>query len=128
MAFWLFMLFCCLLIPGTMLFFGRLWSRRPPKSINGAYGYRTARSMQNIETWTFAHQYCGRLWQWTGWVLLLLSAASLLLVWGQGIDRVGIAGFVISMTQCLILILTILPVERALRREFDEQGRRRPRS
>ena len=29
----------------------------PPKKINYLYGYRTSRSMKNIENWNFANQY-----------------------------------------------------------------------
>lgn len=50
-----------LLIPGTMVLFGYVWKKHPPKTINGIYGYRTRRSMQNWATWEFAHQYCARL-------------------------------------------------------------------
>ena len=55
-----------LLIPGTMVLFGYVWKKHPPKTINGIYGYRTRRSMQNWATWEFAHQYCARLWRKLG--------------------------------------------------------------
>lgn len=56
MFFWIFMLFVDLVTPLIMILFGRLFLTRPPKSINGVYGYRTARSMKNKETWAFAHR------------------------------------------------------------------------
>ena len=79
--FWGFMLVCCLLIPVSMLVIGGLWRTRPPERVNSVYGYRTARSMKNRETWAFAHAYCGGLWRKMGWVLLVISAVALL---GEG--------------------------------------------
>ena len=34
------------LLSGTMIGFGFLFQKRPPKNINGLYGYRTAMSMK----------------------------------------------------------------------------------
>ena len=42
-----------------------------PKHINGMLGYRTTRSMKNMDTWKFAHDYCGKLWWKIGWVMIL---------------------------------------------------------
>ena len=61
MGFWLFCTASSLLIPLVMLFFGRRFLTKPPKSINSLYGYRTARSMKNQQTWDFAHRVCGKL-------------------------------------------------------------------
>ena len=61
MWFWWFMLISSLLIPALMITAGWFMWKRPPKKINSAIGYRTSRSMKNINTWQFAHHYCGRL-------------------------------------------------------------------
>ena len=37
-------------------------SKYPPKEINGIIGYRTTMSRKNMDTWKFAHDYCGKLW------------------------------------------------------------------
>ena len=34
MGFWIFMLFCDLLIPAVMIGFGGVWKKKPPKEIN----------------------------------------------------------------------------------------------
>lgn len=49
MGMWFFSLFSCLLIPGTMVFFGLLWKKRPPKDVNPLYGYRTSMSAEARE-------------------------------------------------------------------------------
>ena len=56
MGFWIFMLVMDLLIPVTMVFIGKRFQKKPPKEINGIYGYRTAMSMKNKETWEYAHR------------------------------------------------------------------------
>ena len=53
MGFWIFMLACDLLIPVTMIGFGAYFQKGGPKEINGAFGYRTKRSMKNKEIWEF---------------------------------------------------------------------------
>ena len=63
MGFWIFMFLSNELIPILMLLFGWIFKKHPPKNINSVYGYRTSMSTKNIETWNFAHAYCGRLWQ-----------------------------------------------------------------
>ena len=61
MGFWIFMLIMVLLIPITMIVIGRLFLNNAPKDINYVFGYRTKRSMMNLETWKFAHEYIGNL-------------------------------------------------------------------
>lgn len=123
-GFWIFMLVSDLLIPGMMILFGWLFLNRPPKEINSFYGYRTSMSTKNKDTWDFAHQYFGRLWYRAGWILLPLTAAAMLSVLGKGDGVVGICGGIICGIQCIFMIGMILPTERALRRNFDKNGKR----
>ena len=51
-----------LLVPLIMIGIGLSFLKKPPKDINGAYGYRTPMSMKNQDTWDFAHRVCGRVW------------------------------------------------------------------
>ena len=125
MGFWIFMLVCDLLIPFTMIYFGRRFRTNPPDQINGIYGYRTKRSMKNMDTWKFAHDYCGKLWQRTGWIMFAVSVIPLLLFCGKEIQTVSKLGLTLCMLQCVALVLTFIPVESALKRKFDEYGRSR---
>lgn len=50
-----------LLIPVVMIVAGRMMWKHPPKNINEVIGYRTGHSMKNMDTWKFAHNYCGKL-------------------------------------------------------------------
>ena len=55
MWFWWFMLICDMIIPIVMVIVGRIMWKHCPKHINGISGYRTTRSMKNMDTWKFAH-------------------------------------------------------------------------
>lgn len=50
-----------LLIPVLMILSGKAMQNHCPKNINGMIGYRTPRSMKNMDTWKYAHEYCGGL-------------------------------------------------------------------
>ena len=125
MGFWLFVTVMDLLVPAIMLYFGRRFQKKPPEKINQIYGYRTARSMKNQETWRFAHETCGRLWVRLGAVLLLLSLAAAAMTFGSGVETAGIVSAVVVVVQMVVVIGSIVPVERALKRNFDDQGRKR---
>lgn len=125
MGFWIFMLCMNLLVPAVMLFAGKHFSATPPGKINNVYGYRTKRSKQNQETWEFAHRTFGVLWQRLGWAVLAVSVGVMLPVMGRGTETVSMVGTALCLVQCVVLVASIWPVERALAREFDENGRRR---
>ena len=124
---WAILLVDVFAVPAILLGFGRRFLKKPPQGINSAYGYRTSMSMKNQDTWDFAHQVCGRVWWRMGWLMLALSAV--LLAWMQG--RPGgehtnwLLGILVAFGEGAVLILTIIPVERALKRTFDKNGNRR---
>ena len=123
--FWLFMLAMDLLIPGVMLGFGKEFQKNPPAEINPGYGYRTTMSMKNKLTWDFAQKYMGEVWDRAGRWLLIPSVLPLLLVLGRDVGTVGMAGLAVSGVQLVVMLGTILVVERALKKNFDQNGKRR---
>lgn len=125
MGFWIFCLAMVLLIPVIMLIIGRFFLHRPPRRINHLCGYRTPRSMKNQATWDFAHKTCGRIWFRVGLVLLPVSAAAMVPSLGRDVDTVGLWCAVVTLIQVGVLVGSIVPVERALKRNFDESGRKR---
>ena len=62
MWFWWFILICDCIIPAIMIIAGRMMWKHCPKKINGVVGYRTKMSMINMDTWRFAHDHAGKLW------------------------------------------------------------------
>lgn len=125
MGFWIFMLIMDLLIPAIMIGFGSYSATRAPKDINYVFGYRTTMSMKNKDTWEFAHHNNGKIWRFVGWVMLLPSIVAMIFVFGKSSDTVGIFGGIVVCVQTVILIVSIIPTEVALRKTFDENGFRR---
>lgn len=122
LGYWLFMLAVILLMPLTMIIFGRHFMHNPPKDINGSYGYRTSMSMKSRETWDFSHRYFGKLWFILGLILLPLSAAAMLFLLGKSVGTIGNASIVIMAVQLVFVIVPIFPTEAALKRNFDFNG------
>lgn len=125
MWFWGFLFVCDLFIPILMIVVGYMIWKHSPKKINRMIGYRTARSMKNIDTWKFAHDYCGRLWWKIGWFMLIPSMVIHLPFYHSSEKMVGIVGTIVCTIQCVILIVSVFLTERALRRTFTEAGIRR---
>ena len=122
--FWIFTLVMVLLIPGTMMFFGNDFLRCSG-TINRVHGYRTRRSMASQEAWDFAHRTCGRLWKRAGKWMLALSLPAMLVSLGFSIEGIAVWGTGIVVVQTAVMCATIFPVERALKQNFDQFGRKK---
>lgn len=125
MGFWIYMFIMNLLIPFTMIGFGKYFLKKAPKEINPVFGYRTTMSMKNKDTWEFAHRYCGQIWYVCGLILLPLSIVPMLFVIGQSDDTIGTLGAVICLVQIIPLVGAVLPTEKALKKNFDKDGNKR---
>lgn len=125
MGFWFFMLVMDLLFPATMIGIGKSFQKAAPKDINPVYGYRTAMSMKNRDTWEFAHRHCGRLWFRLGLVLLPVNLIPMLLVIWESRELVNIVGSVLCAIDMVVIIASIFPTEAALKRTFDQDGNRK---
>ncbi len=125
MWFWWFIFVCDLLIPILMIIAGNMMWKHAPEKINGIIGYRTACSMKNTDTWKFAQDYCGRLWWKMGWIMFIPSVVIHFPFYQSSENVIGIVAAIVCTIQCLILVFTIFPTERALKRTFTEEGIRR---
>ena len=127
MGFWIFMLIMDLLLPFTMIGFGRYFMKKAPKEINSVFWISmwTSMFMKNKDTWEFAHKYCGKVWYVCGMVMLPITVIFMLLVIGKNEDCVGSIGGIICGVQLIPLIGSILPTEIALKKNFDKNGTRR---
>ncbi len=125
---WIFWVIINLLIPVSMLTFGWVFDKHPPKTINGGYGYRTSMSKKNQDTWDFAHHYCGKLWLKIGVVLTFATLIPMIFIIGKGqVALSTFTGFMITI-QMTLLIISIFPTEVALRKKFDKEGHYRDQS
>lgn len=108
-----------------MLIGGYCMYKNPPKEINGLVGYRTTMSKKNNDTWSVAHEYCGRLWMKLGLMLLIPSIIVQIPFVHSDDDAIVIVTLIIETIQLVVLIGSIVSVEKALKRTFDENGIRR---
>lgn len=125
MWFWWFMFVSNMLMPVILLIGGRMMWKHCPKEINSVIGYRTKRSMKNMDTWKFAHEYCGKLWWRMGLLLLFPSILVQLPFVHSSEEIIGTVGIVICTVQVILLVASIFPTERALKRTFTDEGVRR---
>ena len=125
MWFWIVMFICNLIIPLLMIIFGKVMYQHTPKTINGVYGYRTKMSMKNKETWQFAHNYCGKLWVKIGYILLMPTIIVQLPFINSNQNIIGTVSGVISIFQIAVLLYSIVLVEKELKKNFDQDGRKR---
>ncbi len=109
-----------LMVPVITLIAGYLMYRHTPKSINVLVGYRTNRSMINQDTWDFANNYCAKLWIKLGIITSVISFLIYILF-----DVNETVSIVIVLIQTFLLLFSIIPVEKALKNTFDENGNRR---
>ena len=122
MGFWIYMFIMDLLIPIIMILFGRAFLKKAPKEINYVFGYRTSRSMKNRDTWEFAHRYCGKIWLICGLALIPFVAGIMLCFIGADTKTVGYVGASMLVFPLLLIILSVILTERALKNTFDKSG------
>ena len=125
MWFWWFMFICNMLYSVTMIGAGWFMWKHSPKKINSVVGYRSKRSMINMDTWKFAHENCGKRWWKIGWIMLVPTILIQIPVYGKSDDLIGWIGVGICIVECTILLVSIIPTEKALKEAFTEDGIRR---
>ena len=123
---WIFMLICNLLIPAAAVWYGRRFRASPPREPNAWFGCRTARSMKSRDAWNFAQRKMGEVWGRWGYAMVppVLVCQGLTLLCPT-VDGMCLWSLPITTAEVLLLLLSMIPVERALRENFDENGRRR---
>lgn len=99
--------------------------KKPPKEINGIVGYRTKMSKKNQDTWEFAHNYCGKLWLKLGIALFIPTVVAQIPFVHSSDTVIGNMTLIVEAVQLVVLISSVIPVEQALKKAFDENGVRR---
>lgn len=125
MWFFITMFICNALIPLAMLIGGYCMYKNNPKKRNRFLEYRTEMSRKNKDTWMFAHNYCGKLWLKLGTALLVTTIIAQIPFMNSSDDVIGTVTLIVETIQLIVLIGSIVLVERALKRTFDENGVRR---
>lgn len=104
----------------VLLLIGLIWKYYPPKKINSLYGYRTAMSMKNEDTWRFANNYAA-MWMVRVYAFLFMVAI-FLFSWPLPFKQ--IEGIMLAPV-LLGLVLIIVRTESYLNTLFDKDGRRK---
>ncbi len=123
-GFYIFAFIFGVMLPLLMIFMGRVFEKKPPKSINYIYGFRTTMSMKNTKTWEYAHKRCGILWKKIGIILLIVTIATNLVCipFINTKDSIGIILLIVMAVQLFMLIATVFFVEKELKAKFDKNG------
>jgi len=117
---WTISFFTNLGLPVLMIILGQVLLKKPPKNINGIYGYRTSMSMKNKDTWEFAHQYCGNLWVKTGIAML-----PVVVLWQVITARLSMWSILLAPIESAVMLVTVVLTEIALHKTFDRNGARK---
>lgn len=76
--------------------------------------------MKSQEAWDFAHRYSGRLWCGCGAVLLCLTVLMMMWLYGKSESQSTVIGGAVCIAQCVVMLLSTLPTESALKRKFGD--------
>lgn len=94
----------------VFLLAGLVMTLFPPRKINSLYGYRTMRSMKNIDNWNLAQQLSAKYLIIIGLILLLLGAT--VAIFDINEFYTSLAGFAILI---LAVIFLFVKTESALK-------------
>lgn len=72
------------------------------------------------DTREFAHHYCGKLWRFIGWIMLIVSIIIMIYPIGKDTGYVGAFGGALAVVQAIVLIVSVIPTESALKKHFDK--------
>ncbi len=118
--FWWFMFISNMIISVLLIFFGGLFIKNPPKKINKGFGYRTKRSMANIESWNLAHKTAGGVLLKSGVIMTIINIIVMLILYGKDTNLIGYVGGGLSVITILAVFLTIPVTEKKLKEAFTE--------
>ena len=122
MFYWWFMFVSVMLIPVVLFLFGKFFSKDVPMGINAFCGYRTKRSMKNENTWAFANKYWGRLAAKLAVLSAVLTARAMALVYNGDEGAVTAVASISAAIQIIMLIVSVILTEKALKAAFDKNG------
>jgi len=124
-GFWLYMTLVAVVIPFAMILVGYRLTGKIPVKRSSPFGYRSKRAKLNDDTWEFANKHCGKTWYMLGIALVVLSLGVMRGCRAESREMMVVIGGALVILQFFALLISMLPTELALRRNFDEQGNRR---
>ena len=116
---------CTLIVPVIVLLVGLLFLKVKIKDVNSVLGYRTSMSMKNQDTWDFANSYFPKVWIILSIGMIIVTLLLWLILNKQSESVVERAATAITLVQTALMVLSIVPCEIALRKNFDKDGNRK---
>jgi len=109
------------LLPTILFIIGFAFSKYPPKKINSFSGYRTTRSMKNIDTWNEANKYSANLlFEYSIFLLVIITLGVILTLKSfKLIAIVDLGSVVLSFT---FIIVVIVKTENHLKKVFENSS------
>ena len=95
-----------------------LFEKMPPKDINMIYGYRTKRSMKNLDTWKVANSFSAKLLRGLT-VILVTIQLPLFFICSPPMSLLWT-----SIAWVIGLFMVIYRTEQYLKKTFDQEGNR----
>ena len=124
MIYWLIIFLVDLLYSLVMIWGGSYMVKHADGNINYFIGYRSSLSLKNKDTWKFANEDCGKRWLKIGKIMLVPTILVHIPVYGKGDARIGWLSLVICIIECTVMILSIVPTEKALKENFTVDGKK----
>ncbi len=121
---WAICFICSLFTPLVIVFAGWVMRTNCIKR-NNFCGYRTKMSMKNDDTWKFANEICGKLWWRIGWILFFSTILIFLIIIKFSDNTSTFITIFLMTVECLMIVLSIILVEKAIKKTFDKDGNRK---
>lgn len=117
MEFWIFMTICDLVVPVVMIAGGFVLRGRA--NISSTDSDRKVFPKVTDEVWVRSHHICARVWIVVGSIMLVLTAIFQFLLIDSEHSHIGNMGILFVTLQCLVLLITLVHVEHAVKKIFD---------
>ena len=111
--------FTNLLIPTIMIIASGWLLFFTPQKINSFFGYRTTRSMKNTDTWIYAQKLSGKIMFIIGILVFFITIIIQIPYYNSDDNTISTLGMIITFSQIIIILISIIPVEIALKKKFD---------
>ncbi len=129
MGFWFYILITTLIVPVLTLFFGVYYGKHgAPKNIDGHSGFRSRRATKSWDAWVYTHKIASKLWKIMGIIMIPVTVALMLLVINLSVEAVNIYGAILFLIQGIAFSISVIYVERQIKKNFNDVGVRSPDS
>ena len=103
------------IVPFICLSVYLIFHYKPPKKINGFYGYRTRRSMASQLTWDYAQAYFSLVYAYIACILFALNIVYFIVAMFLSLNAYLICGIVHLCVQTLFLPMPVFFTEQKLK-------------